>query len=93
MTHSYHAPSMAQGSKTSGPLVPPPTYGKNHYQQLESQPSVNIIAELAKYSNRKNILDQGKLGANPYISYDENPTGQGSEIIMYPSGNFFTFHV
>jgi hypothetical protein len=88
MTHSYHQPvtSLSGGDK-SGPLVPPPTYGKNHYQNLDSsRPSINIIAELAKYSNRKNILDQGKLGGNPYISYDSNPTGEGSEIIMYPSG-------
>ena len=79
--------SLGAKKPSSSPLVPPPTYGKNHFQNLESQSSVNIIAELAKHSNRKNILDGGKIGDNPYISYDSgNINGQGSEIIMYPSG-------
>ena len=88
MTHSYHQPvTSLSGADKSGPLVPPPTYGKNHYQNLDSsRPSINIIAELAKYSNRKNILGQGNLGGDQYISYDSNPTGEGSEIILYPSG-------
>ncbi len=90
LTHSYHQPSMASFDKSSGPLVPPPTYGKNHLQSLESnRPSINIIAELAKYSNKKNILDQGKLPRNPYIISDPSQSSDTSEIIMYPSGKLF----
>lgn len=76
-----------QPSSSNGPLVPPPTYGKNHFQNLESLSSGNFLAELAKYSNNRNILEQGKPGKDPYISYDSNTGNEGSEIIMYPSGN------
>ena len=88
LTHSYHSPSMVSSDKSSGPLVPPPTYGKNHLQSLEStKPAINIIAELAKYSSKRNIFDQGKVGSDPYIISDQAYSSDGSEIIMYPSGN------
>ena len=88
LTHSYHQPSAVAFDKSSGPLVPPPTYGKSHLQSLDSsRPSVNIIAELAKYSNKKNILGQSQLGRDPYIISDAGENSDGSKIIMYPSGN------
>ena len=43
----------------------------------------NIIAELAKYSNKRNLID--KASNDPYIKY-QNDANPSMEVIMYPSG-------
>ena len=61
------------------------------YQQYYSNPSTpspNIIAELAKYSKKNNLIY--KPGANrqdPYIQYPKESAGEADkELILYPSG-------
>ena len=54
-------------------------------------PTSNIVAELAKYSNKKNIFYR-PVSSDPYIQYPspEELHEPDKELIMYPSGQLYT---
>ena len=56
------------------------------YYNNPSTPSPNIIAELAKYSKKNNLIYNNNRHQDPYIQYPQESGEADKELILYPSG-------
>ena len=62
---------------------------QDYHQYYNSQPtqSPNIIAELAKFSKKNNLIYKPPRREDPYIQYPQESAGEADkELILYPSG-------